>query len=95
MNQYFKGDENADAEVDLAMEEITTHVQAAQKRYGDFSSTHEALGVAYEEWNELRDAVRENAIEAIRDEAIDLAAVFIRLAIQCRTSENLKARSVK
>lgn len=75
--------------------EIKTHMKAAQSRYGDFTSTHEALGVALEEWHELIDAVQHNRIESVREESIDLAAVLIRLAEQCRSSENLKRRSVK
>jgi len=70
-------------------------MEDAQSRYGNFASTHEALGVALEEWNELNDAIRANAIEAIREEAIDLAAVLIRLAAQCRSSETMKERSIK
>ena len=91
---YFDGDK-ASGEIDLVIAEINKHVEQSQSRYGDFASTHEALGVALEEWNELQDVVRANAIESIREEAIDLAAVLIRLAVQCRTSENLKRRSVK
>ena len=75
--------------------ETIDHIKSAQARYGNFASTHEALGVALEEWNELQQAIRSNALEAVREECIDLAAVLIRLAIQCRSSENLKRRSVK
>ena len=78
-----------------AIDEIEDHINAAQARYANFASTHEALGVALEEWNELQEAIRSNRIEAVREECIDLAAVLIRLAIQCRSSENLKRRSVK
>jgi NTP pyrophosphatase (non-canonical NTP hydrolase) len=76
-------------------DEITAHVTISQNRYGNFASTHEALGVALEEWNELQHAIQANAIESIREEAIDLAAVLIRLAEQCRTADGLKARSMK
>jgi len=75
--------------------EIFARIESAQERYGDFTSTHEALGVALEEWNEVQSAVQANAIESIREEAMDLAAVLIRLADQCRNSESLKLRSVK
>lgn len=33
-----------------------------------------------EEWTELKAAVKANMIESVREEAIDLAAVLIRLA---------------
>lgn len=75
--------------------EIKSHMEAAQARYANFASTHEALGVIFEEFDELTEAIRANRIEAVREEAIDLAAVLIRLAEQCRSSENLKRRSVK
>lgn len=38
------------------MAEIEARIAAAQKRYGAFASTHEALGVACEEWDELRES---------------------------------------
>jgi NTP pyrophosphatase (non-canonical NTP hydrolase) len=75
--------------------EILDHMQESQERYGDFASIHEALGVALEEWDELRTAMHANAIESVREEAIDLAAVLIRLANQCRSSKKLRERSVK
>lgn len=70
-------------------------MKIAQRQYGDFASTHEALGVALEEWHEFQDAIQANAIESVREEAIDLAAVLIRLADQCRKSEHMKRRSIK
>ena len=57
--------------------------EAAEVRYGQFASTHEALGVAVEEFDELRDAIRANDLVAIRDEALDVAAVMLRLASAC------------
>lgn len=77
------------------MEEIEARAAIADARYGDFASTHEALGVALEEWNELQDAVRANSMESVREECIDLAAVLIRLARQIRSSRALTARSTK
>ena len=55
----------------------------AEEIYGDFTSTHEALGVALEEWNELQHAIHANKLESIREEALDLAAVLLRMAHQC------------
>ncbi len=76
-------------------QEILEHIEVAQERYGDFTSTHEALGVAVVEFDELKAAIQANKLESVRDEAIDLAAVLIRLADQCRNSERMKARSMK
>lgn len=76
-------------------DELCSHLDDAQARYGDFASTHEALGVALEEWRELEAAIHANKLESVREEAIDLAAVLIRLADQCRSSEALRKRSTK
>jgi len=46
------------------LEEIVEHVDKAHFRYGDYASTHEALGVLVEEMNELMDAIRANALES-------------------------------
>jgi hypothetical protein len=60
--------------------EIDKRIAAADARYGAFASTHEALGVCLEEWNELCVAVQANALEDIAAEALDLAAACLRLA---------------
>jgi hypothetical protein len=86
------GEREDDMEI---MSELETRIAAAQSRYGHFASTHEALGVALEEWDELRAAVQMNALESVRYECLDLAAVLIRLARDVRNREDIKARSVK
>lgn len=75
--------------------QIYTRILAADARYGHFASTHEALGVASEEWDELREAVRANDIAAVRAEALDLAAVMLRLWEQLGEDEAMLKRSVK
>lgn len=75
--------------------EIEQRIDSAAKRYGDFASTHEALGVACEEWDELRDAVRSNDLPSVIHECIDLAAVLVRLARCLRNSQHTQQRSVK
>lgn len=67
---------------------------AAYKRYGHFASTHEALGVAVEEWHELIDAIRSNNLDDVRRECMDLAAVLIRFAQDLELLETAK-RSAK
>jgi NTP pyrophosphatase (non-canonical NTP hydrolase) len=66
---------------------ISRRMADAQKRYGPFASTHEALGVCLEEWDELKSAVQANALESVRDEALDLAAACLRLAESIRTPD--------
>lgn len=78
-----------------AADGLIARIDASQDRYGDFSSTHEALGVFMEEWAEVLDAIRANDIEAIRKECLDLAAPLIRLHDQLATCEALRRRSVK
>lgn len=60
--------------------QIAQRIAAAESLYGSFSSAHEAIGVALEEWHELIGAVHRNSAVSIRDECIDLAAVLIRMA---------------
>lgn len=66
------------------LEAIQAEAQTAESRYGPFTSTHEALGVLIEEVDELREAVRHNALGSIEMEALQVAAVCLRLARQCR-----------
>ena len=74
---------------------LHTRIIAADARYGAFASTHEAMGVALEEWDELRDAIKANNLAAVAHEALDLAAVCIRLHDQLGYVESLKDRRVK
>ena len=80
---------------DEVLKEMINHAEASDDRYGNFASTHEALGVALEEWTELISAIQHNTIESIREEAIDLAAVLFRLAHQCRSNRDFIMRSQK
>ena len=66
---------------------IESRAMVAQSRYGPLASTHEAMGVALEEWTELIDAVRANDLDAIAHESLDLAAVLLRLARTIREDD--------
>lgn len=62
---------------------------SADNRFGDFASLHEALGVLIEEVREFEDAVRKRQGDQSRQldaeqEAIDIAAVALRIAVQAR-----------
>ena len=70
-------------------------INKAEERYGAFRSSHEGLGVALEEWTELGEAIRSNDPAQIEAEALDLAAVLIRLAEGIHFDEALRARSTK
>jgi NTP pyrophosphatase (non-canonical NTP hydrolase) len=74
------------AEIQVAIEKVA---EKADSDYGDFASMHEALGVLLEEVVELVEAVRRKQSDAwraqsIECEAIDIAAVAMRIAEQAR-----------
>jgi hypothetical protein len=75
--------------------EMETRIDRANERYGPLASTHEGLGVAFEEWDELKDAIRANALASVEQECLDLAAVLIRMARMVRNSNYAHDRSVK
>lgn len=76
------------------MNEISRRMTLAVARYGPFASSHEALGVALEEWDELREAVHANDPAKIKHECLDLAAVLIRFA-EAMDNPAILRRSVK
>lgn len=77
------------------LDDIREHIDASDKRYGPFASTHEALGVACEEWDELRAAIHSNKLASVEEECIDLAAVLIRLAEDLRGNLYTQNRSIR
>jgi NTP pyrophosphatase (non-canonical NTP hydrolase) len=79
----------------IHLDDLCARMAQAETLYGQFASTHEAMGVAYEEWVEFTDAIRANNLDAVRYEALDLAAVLIRLAEGLETDPELRARSRK
>jgi NTP pyrophosphatase (non-canonical NTP hydrolase) len=66
----------------------------AAGKYGAFTSTHEALGVLIEEYEELKDAIRANDLSAVAHEAVQVAAVAARLADAC-AGKDFQKRSRK
>jgi NTP pyrophosphatase (non-canonical NTP hydrolase) len=75
------------------MDEVTEEICKADDRFGGFTSTHEGYGVLAEEVSELLEAIRSNKAESVRHEAIQVAAVAMRLAISCRDNEAFNERS--
>lgn len=79
-----------------AMLAIQIEAQKAHDRYGDFTSTHEALGVLVEEMDELKHAIQANMMGSVSVEAMQVAAVAARLfvhaerALSCRAPTFLK-----
>lgn len=56
-----------------------SEMSIADEKYGPFASAAEGLGVLLEEFHELRDAVRANDRGSIMREAVQVAAVALRL----------------
>lgn len=73
---------------------IESRITYARRRYGPYASSHEALGVITEEYQELVQAIRSNNIQDIAKEAQDLAACATKLARDCG-GKAFRARSVK
>lgn len=66
--------------------EATTEVMMAMEKWGAFNSAHEAFAVLKEEVDELWDHVKVNQkrrdLGAMRKEAIQVAAMAIRFALE-------------
>lgn len=77
----------------MAIDEILTEIRAeAERAHGKFGppiSTHESLGVLLEEFDELKEAIHDNAADRIMREAIQVASVAYRLALELRRGNML------
>ena len=62
---------------------VLHEAERAQERFGNFTSTHEGFGVLAEEIAELLNAIRSNIRTDVEREAIQVAAVAIRIADGC------------
>lgn len=70
--------------LDHCVEDAMREVAKAEKYYGPSpASTHESYGVLAEEMLEVLDAIRENDVVSIQQEATQAAAVALRLAAAC------------
>jgi NTP pyrophosphatase (non-canonical NTP hydrolase) len=78
--------------MDEVIKIVRLEVENAEERYGPFASTHEGYGVLAEECAELLDAIRCNDLAGVERESIQVAAVAIRLAMECTGIDNLFAQ---
>lgn len=69
--------------IDDTLAAIRTEADASFAKYGDYASTHEALGVLEEERDELLAAIHSNSLASVYIEAKQVAAVALRLAELC------------
>lgn len=72
--------------------ELDAEIRKADDKYGPFHSTHEGYGVLAEEVAELLDAIRSNRPEHIRVEAIQVAAVAMRI-VHALNNDPFRVRS--
>lgn len=68
--------------IDETLLAIRKEAMRAHGKYGAPTSTHESLGVMLEEFEELKTAIHENSKTDIEREAIQLASVAYRLALE-------------
>lgn len=61
-------------------ESVTEEAIESDRTYGDFTSSHEGFGVLAEEVTELLEAIHANDEESVRAEALQVAAVALRIA---------------
>lgn len=74
-------------EWEQVLSDVSVEAENAQAKYGDFASMHEAYGVLAEEVREFFDAVclrqsYDGRPDLIRQEAVQIAAVAMRIAEQ-------------
>jgi NTP pyrophosphatase (non-canonical NTP hydrolase) len=75
------------------LDDVRAEMESADANYGPPTSAHESFGVLSEEVAELLEAIRSNKSESVREEAIQVAAVALRLAHSCRAHLNFQRRS--
>ena len=86
------------ATFDAAIDNVRREAETSAARYNGFNSTHEALGVLLEEFDELKAAIHANSIQAAAREACQVSAVALRLHDLCERAmageaDGFKARS--
>lgn len=78
---------------EVIFDELERRMRRDDGLFGEFASTHEAMGVAMEEWDEFRQAIRSNDVDEVQNECLDLIVVLLRLHRQLEASEALRKRS--
>jgi len=74
------------------LQAIFDEATRAASNYGPPTSTQESLGVLLEEFDELKEAIHANNRTQICREAIQVAAVSYRLAVECTNGNVAFAR---
>ena len=61
---------------------VVAEMHGGREKFGRYNSTHEGLGVIYEEWIEFRRDIMRNDNRKAVEEAIQLSAVALRFAME-------------
>lgn len=69
------------------LDDVAREAGRADQKYGPFTSAHEGYGVLAEEVWELLEAIRLNNRAFVKGEAIQVAAVALRIANACDLSD--------
>jgi hypothetical protein len=72
-----------------AIDAVRRELYTSTEKYGTFRTTHEAFGVLREEVDEFWDACKANNLVEMEAEAIQVAAMAIRLIIDARRTKGL------
>lgn len=64
--------------------DVITELHRGRDKFGLYASSHEALGVILEEFEEFKDAIKDNDVVGSIEEAKQLAAVSLRFYIEFR-----------
>ena len=72
-----------------AAEDAVNESKRAVDKFGFFCSAHEAYAVLLEEVDELWADIKANNPEGIREEALQVAAMALRIAAECGSEEDL------
>lgn len=80
--------------INLVIKEVKEELQKATKKFGKFHNAHEGYAVLLEEVDELWENVKLNQrvptrLRKIREEAIQVSAMAIRIIIDCCDSVGL------
>lgn len=60
---------------------VMAELHFSTNKYGAFNSSHEAMGVLREEFDEAWDACKNNDLQGMQSEAVQVAAMAIRLIL--------------
>jgi len=74
-----------DVDVNLAINEVVDEFESATEKYGPFNSAHEGYAILLEEvdelWDEIKKRPSERSVEAMRAEAVQVAAMALRFIV--------------